>query len=207
MKNYAEDSSSQLNVEIQSSKMSNVKRGLKELNEKEDIKKRKHSKESEENWKKPKPGIQILERWSKILTIEKIPDAGPKISTVTMEENAKEMLKPKELYFCNLCPKSFPTNISLTMHKNIHFDEKPFKCIKCEKTFAQKGNLRVHMYRNHGFIQEERDPEENLEKADTMTVPVVPVVKEKVVDKKSGCIPILEFSPAQLFQERNTIVK
>ena len=206
MKNYAEDSSSQLNVEIQSSKKSNVKRGLKELNETEDNKKKKHSKESEENWKKPKLGIQILESRSKIVTIEKIPDARPKISTVTMEENAKEMLKSKEVYFCNLCPKSFPTNLSLTMHKNIHFDEKPFKCIKCEKTFAQKGNLRVHMYRNHGFIQEERNPEENLEKADTMTVPVVPVVKsEKNGSKAASVQPAASFPQLGVALLRQTV--
>ena len=71
------------------------------------------------------------------------------------------------------------------MHKNIHLDEKQFQCIKCEKTFAQKGNLRVHMYRNHGFIQEQKDPEnveeEVINKADSKTSPVV--VEDKFVGK------------------------
>ena len=183
MRNYAEDSSTQLNVEGQISKISNVKKDLKELNEKEVNKKNKHSNElvvQGDNRKKPKLGIQILESRSKIVTIERIPDT--KIST--NEENAKEMSK-SDAFICNACPKSFPTNQSLTMHKNIHLDEKPFQCIKCEKTFAQKGNLRVHMYRNHGFIQEQKDPEnieeELIDKADSKTSPVV--VEEKIVGK------------------------
>ena len=185
MRNYAEDSSTQLNVEGQISKISNVKKDLKELNEKEVNKKNKHSNElvvQGDNRKKPKLGIQILESRSKIVTIERIPDTGSKISPT--EENAKEMSKSDAL-ICNSCPKSFPTGQSLTMHMNIHLDEKPFNCIKCEKTFAQKGNLRVHMYRNHGFIQEQKDPEnieeELIDKADSKTSPVV--VEEKIVGK------------------------
>ena len=62
----------------------------------EDNKKKKHSKEPEENRKKPKLGIQILESRSKIVTIERIPDT--KIST--NEENAKEMSK-SDAFICN----------------------------------------------------------------------------------------------------------
>ena len=30
------------------------------------------------------------------------------------------------------------------MHERIHTSTKPFRCIHCEKTFAQSGNMRTH---------------------------------------------------------------
>ena len=178
----AQDSPTQPNVEIQTSKISNVKKDFKEVNEKEGHMKKKHSNEAEvvdqpENLKKLRLGSQVDIRssmGSKIVTIEKIPDKA-----ITKTE---EILK-SDSFLCNSCHKSFPTNQSLMMHKNTHLDEKPFKCTQCEKTFAQKGNLRVHMYRNHGFIEEQKEAEnteeEVIDKVDDSKVEI----EEKIVDK------------------------
>ncbi|XP_053409091.1 uncharacterized protein LOC123561520 isoform X2 [Mercenaria mercenaria] len=45
---------------------------------------------------------------------------------------------------CEVCSKIFSSVFALKKHSYIHLDVKPFKCIKCEKTFAQKVQLKLH---------------------------------------------------------------
>ena len=43
----------------------------------------------------------------------------------------------KTPFYCRHCPKSFPYLSHLRKHEVIHFDEKPFDCTKCSKSFRR----------------------------------------------------------------------
>ena len=48
-------------------------------------------------------------------------------------------------YSCNLCKKSFATNLILLTHKRIHTGEKPYECEFCKKIFHASSTLTNHI--------------------------------------------------------------
>ena len=203
--NYAEDSPTKLEDE---KKAPIVRKDAKD-NDMMDNKKRKLETEVFPKPKMIKLGSQP-EKVSKIVTIEKIADGTSAISETgskilvtglkgsdTLQEAVKDVKKIEE-YACNSCPKFFPTNQSLKLHENIHLAEKPFKCPECGKTFAQKGNMRVHMYKNHGITEEGKDldKKEEQEPATTNSVPSPGEIEEKLVQKDEEVSSLLAQDPA-----------
>jgi KRAB domain-containing zinc finger protein len=59
----------------------------------------------------------------------------------------KYMHKPKIMKICYFCRSTFKTNWNLYQHLKIHTKEKPFKCIRCKKKFANSTNIKAHMVR------------------------------------------------------------
>lgn len=67
-----------------------------------------------------------------------------------IEEHLKRHFKIKD-YHCDQCPSAFTTGTELKIHiKNVHCDERPFKCDHkgCDSAFKQKENLKEHMLRH-----------------------------------------------------------
>ncbi|KAJ6622261.1 Transcription factor grauzone [Pseudolycoriella hygida] len=48
---------------------------------------------------------------------------------------------------CDLCPKSFPREIALTVHKD--FVHLPVKCVECDMTYPSKSKLSTHVKNAH----------------------------------------------------------
>ncbi|XP_075205545.1 uncharacterized protein LOC142311219 [Anomaloglossus baeobatrachus] len=51
---------------------------------------------------------------------------------------------PGKIFTCSECGKHFKKNVSLSMHKRIHNDERPFSCSECGKCFTKKSILVEH---------------------------------------------------------------
>ncbi|XP_073540681.1 gastrula zinc finger protein XlCGF66.1-like [Phyllobates terribilis] len=49
-----------------------------------------------------------------------------------------------KIFACSDCGKHFKKNLSLSMHKRIHNDERPFSCSECGKCFTKKSVLVEH---------------------------------------------------------------
>lgn len=49
-------------------------------------------------------------------------------------------------YVCEVCQKTFNRVSTLISHRRTHFDDKPHKCHICGKGFHQKGNLKNHLF-------------------------------------------------------------
>ena len=72
-------------------------------------------------------------------------------SFLTQKRLRKHMRSHMELTNqCDVCEKSFQNMGTLALHRNIHLEQKPFKCGTCGKDFSQKGNLKTHMQKHHG---------------------------------------------------------
>ena len=55
-------------------------------------------------------------------------------------------------YFCGFCPTTpylSARSTDVARHARVHTGEKPFKCDLCTKSYSEKSNLRVHMFRFH----------------------------------------------------------
>lgn len=49
-------------------------------------------------------------------------------------------------YVCDVCQKTFNRVSTLISHRRTHFEDKPHKCHICGKGFHQKGNLKNHLF-------------------------------------------------------------
>ena len=58
-----------------------------------------------------------------------------------MNTHLEEHLRP---YKCQICNKAFVREVYLKDHMNIHTGKKPHKCRYCGRTFADRGNTRMH---------------------------------------------------------------
>ena len=58
-----------------------------------------------------------------------------------MNTHLEEHLRP---YKCPICNKAFVREVYLKDHMNIHTGKKPHKCRYCGRTFADRGNTRMH---------------------------------------------------------------
>lgn len=53
-------------------------------------------------------------------------------------------------YFCDLCPKSFKTNVQRRIHQNVHTGFKPYTCATCDQRFARLHHRKIHLEKyNH----------------------------------------------------------
>ena len=58
--------------------------------------------------------------------------------------NTCKHCKDKEMYKCDLCPKSYNHKRTLQEHMNIHTQQQIYKCSLCPKTFLKKAYLSYH---------------------------------------------------------------
>ena len=56
---------------------------------------------------------------------------------VVMDTDIPQTHKIEKQFYCSQCPKSFPYLSHLRKHQVIHFDEKPFNCDICNKSFRR----------------------------------------------------------------------
>ena len=56
---------------------------------------------------------------------------------VVMDTDIPQQHKIEKQFYCSQCPKSFPYLSHLRKHQVIHFDEKPFNCDICNKSFRR----------------------------------------------------------------------
>ncbi|XP_026546139.1 zinc finger protein 253-like isoform X2 [Notechis scutatus] len=66
-------------------------------------------------------------------------------SSENVSLTSHKMIQTEEKpYKCLECGKSFRRSSQVTSHKWIHTGKKPYTCTECGKTFTQKGNLNSH---------------------------------------------------------------
>ena len=72
-------------------------------------------------------------------------------------ENETNLVLEKVLYRCGICDSILETKIILDQHYNASYHETLFTCEKCEYSFSQKGNLKLHVE----SVQEGKKPTKN----------------------------------------------
>ena len=65
--------------------------------------------------------------------------------TIVQNCDIKSLEAEKKPYTCSLCNKSFALKDTMIIHMRTHTKEKPFSCILCIKPFSTKTNLTRHM--------------------------------------------------------------
>lgn len=74
-------------------------------------------------------------------------DPSCDISIVSVSSIPKTK-KPKTLFLCDFCDKTFEFKSLLERHVVKHTGETPYKCNKCERSFRYQGSVSNHMCRN-----------------------------------------------------------
>ena len=72
-----------------------------------------------------------------------------------LQKHSKIHNEPSKRIPCSLCDKTFTNNTHLDRHKKLHTSisvSKPFRCDRCELSFREKYNLKVHVERVHDKI-------------------------------------------------------
>lgn len=59
--------------------------------------------------------------------------------------NEKLHLHVNKKFVCSYCSKSFPKEVTLLKHIDIHAVAKPFQCQECGKCYARRGTLQNHL--------------------------------------------------------------
>lgn len=66
-----------------------------------------------------------------------------------LQDGARDMTFLNMRHQCSMCLKNFRSQADLGRHMRTHTGEKPFKCPYCERSMAQKGNLKAHIKNVH----------------------------------------------------------
>jgi len=64
-----------------------------------------------------------------------------------------ERFKRPMFYQCDMCYKTFSTLSSLSSHRRIHSDEKPFICHLCNRSFRHQSTLNAHIMSVHSGLR------------------------------------------------------
>ncbi|XP_075155926.1 uncharacterized protein LOC142229274 isoform X1 [Haematobia irritans] len=70
--------------------------------------------------------------------------------------------RPLKPYKCEICDKTFATNMRLQEHMAIHTGETMHKCSYCPMTFTYSSGLYMHMRKKHGEEYEKRQKEKKM---------------------------------------------
>lgn len=85
-------------------------------------------------------------RWVVLRLRFSLQDVWPKW---VLEDDGRDMRFVALRHQCIVCFKRFRSQADLGRHMRTHTGEKPYKCPYCERSMAQKGNLKAHIKNVH----------------------------------------------------------